>query len=311
MAAATCSLWTLHALGWSAIWLVIAISEGMPLWVVALLYGPGSAVSFLLNVRAISNRVLIAVASLSLINSCAIPRTIPNAPVLIAVFALQSLFTLAKAMQMVRRRSHYMKQPIARRMCQSPGWFVIASAHDTAIRDCAPGSFDVAVLCELVAASAGIAAAVFAVRLLPPIPISSGVSFGAVAWAHAAALACSAVAGLHLLDAQFRAVWLLCGVRLAPMMHSPWLSCSLREFWGKRFDRMIGSMLSDLIYKPALSYGAPRTSAILLVFAVSGFVHSFPVLMGAGSVQLALAVAAFFVSQALLIMVEASEKSIV
>ncbi len=285
----------------------MALGNGMPVTTVVFLYGPGVMVSCLLGYSGeLGGLALVAIACLTLFNGFTISHSIPGAPTLIAVYAFMSLFVLAKSVQVVHRKVHYMALPWTARLCQLPGWYVISSGHDTKVVACPIGTFDRAVAWELLmwACVAGASSTVSKYLPVLILPSNGGIVFGALPWAHAALSGGLVGCGLHILDAQYRLLWKAFGISLPSMMISPIESASLREFWGQRFDRMVADILVDVVYKPARRRQCPRAIASFAVFFASGFLHGYPVLLGCGSLYDAFAVGAFFMLQPVLLLVE-------
>jgi hypothetical protein len=89
------------------------------------------------------------------------------------------------------------------------------------------------------------------------------------------------VAGTWTLDLQFATVCLVSGgyYEGLPFNEYVFLSTSLEDFWGRRYNRLINTLLKDTVYKPLLilpnkGEGVTKNMASLLVFLVSGVLHS-------------------------------------
>lgn len=54
----------------------------------------------------------------------------------------------------------------------------------------------------------------------------------------------------------------------------PILSCSLREFWGRRYNRFVSTILKESIFEPIRAEWSAPTTAGLLTFIVSGLLHA-------------------------------------
>ena len=66
--------------------------------------------------------------------------------------------------------------------------------------------------------------------------------------------------------------WRKRGVDASPVMRNPMASSSLSEFWGRRWNTAFHELATQFAFRPAqLIVG--RTTATLLVFLVSGFIH--------------------------------------
>jgi hypothetical protein len=118
--------------------------------------------------------------------------------------------------------------------------------------------------------------------------------------------------GLTATDAFFRIIWRLNGIALKPVMHSPHHSLSLQEFWGKRWNRMVGDMLADLVYLPLRRTGWSRMAAGGGTFVCSGALHIYPLLILAPPTILSdsLMLLAYFVVQISLIGAEKKLRSV-
>lgn len=72
----------------------------------------------------------------------------------------------------------------------------------------------------------------------------------------------------------------LLGQELEPPSDEPYLSTSIQEFWGRRWNLTVNSMLRQTVYKPVRSAAAPVAGrdwaalpAVLVAFLVSGLMH--------------------------------------
>ncbi|KAJ3679858.1 hypothetical protein LUZ60_016136 [Juncus effusus] len=65
---------------------------------------------------------------------------------------------------------------------------------------------------------------------------------------------------------------LLLKTELEPQFNKPYLSTSLRDLWGRRWNLMVSDILRLTVYNPVrIRYGTG--TGILATFAVSGFMH--------------------------------------
>jgi hypothetical protein len=94
----------------------------------------------------------------------------------------------------------------------------------------------------------------------------------------------------------------LFGWEHAPVQRAPIRSRSLAEFWGFRWNRIVGFWLQRNFFDPLARRGAPRWG-ILLAFAVSALLHMYLVAPVAGLVP-ALWMGAFFLAHGALAGVE-------
>lgn len=70
------------------------------------------------------------------------------------------------------------------------------------------------------------------------------------------------------------------GAELEPQFNEPYLSTSLQDFWGRRWNLMVTRILRPTVYLPALDWSARIVGrkwaplpAVVSTFAVSGFMH--------------------------------------
>lgn len=111
-------------------------------------------------------------------------------------------------------------------------------------------------------------------------------------WAASALLMISA---FELLTALMPFCWGLAGVRVPVMHDAPYLSTSIREFWGTRWNKVVSRWLREnvfLVTRPRVGTALALGSA----FLASAVLHLYLAAVGLGF-PLALWVAAFFVVQ--------------
>lgn len=70
------------------------------------------------------------------------------------------------------------------------------------------------------------------------------------------------------------------GIELEPQFDEPYLSASLQEFWGRRWNIMVTRILRPTVYEPVLHFSTPITGrkwasmpAVMGTFLVSGLMH--------------------------------------
>jgi hypothetical protein len=158
-----------------------------------------------------------------------------------------------------------------------------------------PRRFDVAALVQLVIATIILALAIAAVKVIPHSGawlIGRWFAGGVVIFAFAEMV----TAGLALIPAAF-------GVTVMPLMHSPYRSASVGEFWTRRWNIFASQKIfRPFIFAPLLRRGT--TLALLVVFAGSGIAHVLLIYMAMGKWGIALMQGAFFLLQPLLILTE-------
>ncbi|XP_021895147.1 acyl-CoA--sterol O-acyltransferase 1-like [Carica papaya] len=72
----------------------------------------------------------------------------------------------------------------------------------------------------------------------------------------------------------------LLGIELEPQFDEPYLSTSLQDFWGRRWNLMVTGILRPTVYEPTLRFTARFVSrrwtsiiAVMMTFTVSGLMH--------------------------------------
>jgi hypothetical protein len=60
---------------------------------------------------------------------------------------------------------------------------------------------------------------------------------------------------------------------LKSLTNFPFLSQSLREFWGRRYNQLIGTILRESIFQPIVQHISSKTVASLIAFLISGLLH--------------------------------------
>lgn len=71
-----------------------------------------------------------------------------------------------------------------------------------------------------------------------------------------------------------RLLWLPSGQLVPAIDHQPWRAKSLADFWGRRWNRLIGDWLAQVVFRPMRR--RPRR-AVLATFIVSGLLHELVV----------------------------------
>ncbi|KAL1324703.1 hypothetical protein HN51_034859 [Arachis hypogaea] len=115
---------------------------------------------------------------------------------------------------------------------------------------------------------------------------------------------------LELLLATFAALARTMGMELEPQFNNPLLSTSLQDFWGRRWNLMVTSILRPAVYQPSLKATmnvvgpswAPLP-AVFATFVVSGIMHEL-ILYYMGRMPPTLRMMEFFVLHGLCLMVE-------
>jgi hypothetical protein len=112
----------------------------------------------------------------------------------------------------------------------------------------------------------------------------------------------SMVATMEVANAWIPVVWGLAGVR-PPVLHdAPYLARSVTEFWGLRWNRIVGTWLRLNVLKPLVRRRHPR-AGVAAAFAVSGLIHGYLALTELPWPWAAL-MAGFFLAQLPLVLIE-------
>ena len=84
----------------------------------------------------------------------------------------------------------------------------------------------------------------------------------------------------------------------------PLLSTSLTEFWGSRWNPIIGKLLQEAFYKPVRRMGMPRVIAMIICFIGSATLHAFPQFLSTFSYLDSMMMFCFFFLHGLLVLIE-------
>jgi hypothetical protein len=103
-------------------------------------------------------------------------------------------------------------------------------------------------------------------------------------------------------DMLLRFVLLLGGFSTPRFQLAPIRSVTLAEFWGRRWNRIVGSWLKDNCFTPLARRGRPG-AGVLVAFAVSAAFHVAPVLLVVGLAPSAW-IGCFFLAHGALVAVE-------
>lgn len=92
------------------------------------------------------------------------------------------------------------------------------------------------------------------------------------------------------------------GVHVPPIQREPLLSTSVRDFWGRRWNRTVSDWLRRYVFAPLARRGHP-VLGIVAAFAASAAFHFYIVIVPLGIAE-GLVMAAFFLAQVPLIFIE-------
>ena len=232
-----------------------------------------------------------AAVALSLAGLCA-PWLAPSGSVLRAAVALYLLWACAKVLDMVRDRTP-----------RSPGfrWLWMLVLHDLrrdgwarggARRQWRPGLLAMAAG-GLAVTLASLHVALFEAEALAPTP----------RWLVRQALGLVACYfGVEAALRAFEVVYRALGLR-PPVLHDhPILSLSLAEFWGRRWNRVVGHWLFSTLYRPFALAGRASTG-VAATFLGSALLHMYFTWAAIGF-GWSLVMASFFVLQVPLMLLE-------
>lgn len=241
------------------------------------------AVAALLAAGSPARRALgLAASAVGLVAPWLVPASFPLGRALIA---LGAVWGLARVVDLARGRV-----PEAGALRRAAHVFLLV---DTRALVRAPRAVEPRLL-----GKAALAAAI-AATALGLVDASGPDSHPALRWAAAAAFV---VATADALDGLVRASFRLAGFTVAPLQRAPFRSTSLREFWGRRWNRVVQGWLSEHVFTPvARRHGAAAgTSA---AFGASAALHAYILLAAAGPGPAA-AWAAFFALHGALVLAE-------
>lgn len=109
-------------------------------------------------------------------------------------------------------------------------------------------------------------------------------------------------AAFEACTAGLRVAYALGGVTLPPLHHAPWLSRSIAEFWGRRWNQVVGAWLGHHCYRPLARRRRP-TLGVWAAFGASALLHVYIVGASLGPAW-AVPAGAFFLLQPVLLAAE-------
>jgi len=175
-------------------------------------------------------------------------------------------------------------------------WHVLAAfdtRHAKRVRPCVDGAGFGRGLLQSTVGVAGLAALVYAA------PRIAGPAHAIVRCLGGAAL----VYGVASAVAEWlRSMYLLVGVAVPPIHRSPIASRSLREFWGERWNRVVGRWLRETFFVPLARRRRP-TEGLILAFVASALLHGYTTLAAVGA-TMAIPMMAFFLVQGGFVLIE-------
>lgn len=203
----------------------------------------------------------LAVGAAGLLAPWLVPARLPLGR---AVVALGAVWGLARVVDLARGRL-----PAARALRRVAHAFALV---DTRALVRAPRALDPRLLGKAALAATLAAAALGLVDAPGP---GAGL---ALRWAAAAVFV---LALADALDGLVRGAFLLGGFAVPPLQRAPLRSASLREFWGRRWNRVVQGWLSEHAFAPvARRHGA--AAGTLAAFGASAALHAYLLLAAAG-----------------------------
>jgi hypothetical protein len=110
--------------------------------------------------------------------------------------------------------------------------------------------------------------------------------------------------GMEALTEAIRLLHLLAGVAVPPLQERPIAALGIREFWARRWNRPVSIWLNEFVFVP-VSRRAGGGWGLLAAFGTSALLHAWMFFIAAGWVA-AIMAAAFFLFQALFVLVESA-----
>ena len=111
---------------------------------------------------------------------------------------------------------------------------------------------------------------------------------------------------LTAIDSAYRGSHVMAGLAVEPAMDAPWRSRTLREFWGRRWDRPMQRLLAATAFPVGRRCGGPAVG-VAATFALSAAIHCMGIMAsGNVSARSGLAMGAFFALQAVFVLAEAA-----
>ena len=232
------------------------------------------------SVRRTLAAALLAVAIL-------LPFVAPLAPLQVVLLCFLSIVAMIKFTQIARSGGHW---SLGRRV-----WHLFGVVDTRLARRAAP-AVDLRALGLAFLNGLLVLGAVFALTKLDGLLGPARY----VAWTLCAAAI--ALGGIEMFSSLVHAVYLAFGVAAPRMQRNPVVSRSLAEFWGQRWNRVVGGWLREFVFEPLARKGRPRLG-LAAAFAASGALH-FWLIIGLG-IGAALQMAAYFLLQGAAVFVEA------
>lgn len=216
----------------------------------------------------------------------AVPLVAPLAPLQTVVLCFVSIVMLLKTMQIAASGSHW---PAARRLWHLFG--VVDTRHARRV----PPSLDVRGLGVVFLNGLLLVAAVAALTSL------GGLSGFARTLAWVLATAALAYSSFEVLSGLVHVAYLAGGVDLPTVQRNPIASRSLAEFWGQRWNRVVGGWLREFFFDPLARRRRPQLG-LAASFGASAAIHAW--LIFALGADAAAMMAAYFLLQGAALFVE-------
>ena len=216
-----------------------------------------------------------------------LPFLVPVAPLNVVLLCFLSIIGLIKTTQVASSGSDW---SAGRRL-----WHLFGVVDTRFARTVTP-AMDFRSLGIVLLNGVLLAAAVFSLTRLGGL---SGLEYR-VAWTICSATI--AVAGFEVLSGLLHVGYLAFGVDVPTLQRNPIVSRSLAEFWGQRWNRVVGGWLREFVFEPLARKRHPRLG-LAAAFGASGALH-FWLILGLG-IGAALQMAAYFLVQGAALFIEA------
>lgn len=216
-----------------------------------------------------------------------LPFVVSLAPLNVVVLCFFSILALIKVTQIASSGARW---SIGRRL-----WHLFGVV-DTRLARRVPPVIDARALGVVLLNFILLLAAAFALTRL------SGVSGIARYLAGTVCVAAVALAAFEVFSGLVNAVYRAVGIDVPAVQRNPIASRSLAEFWGQRWNRVVGGWLREFVFEPLARRRHPRLG-LAAAFAASGAMHSWLIIgLGIGA---ALQMGAYFVVQGAALFLEA------
>ncbi len=109
-------------------------------------------------------------------------------------------------------------------------------------------------------------------------------------------------AGMEALTEALRLLHRLAGIDVPALQDRPLLSTSIREFWGRRWNRPVSGWLAEFVFAPVTARSG-TTEGLVATFVASGILHAWVFVAAVGWIAAMLA-GLFFLFQGVFVLME-------